>query len=120
MSAETTGNPLKVTPRFDITGPQVIVAEYTDSEGCGRLLGATFGSMQWLWSETDEARFDLDRRELVGATFYMPPESVPAQVCHRLPDGPRPLRDGLRADTAAEFALPQTTVLSAAPPKPPS
>lgn len=109
LSAETTGSPLTFTPRFDITSPQVILAEYTDPEGRERLVGATFGSMQWLWSETDEVRFDPHTRELVGATFYVPRQSSPAQLRHGPPHDPRPLPAGLRADTAEEFSLPQAT-----------
>ena len=115
LSAETTGSPLKFTPRFDITSPQVIVAGYADPEGREALLGATFGSMQWLWSDTDEIRFDLQSRELVGATFYVPVMSVPTQVRRRLPDDPRPLQAGLRANAAEEFTLPQTTVFCCPP-----
>ncbi|MBV9025425.1 MAG: hypothetical protein JO362_16905 [Streptomycetaceae bacterium] len=110
LSAETTGNPLKFTPRFDITSPCVIVAGYADPEGRERLLGATFGSMQWLWSEIDEVRFDPHSRELVGATFYVPRELAPAQVCQGLSDDPRPQPAGLRADAVEEFSLPQATV----------
>jgi hypothetical protein len=115
MSAETTGNPLRFTPRFDLSGPQVIVAGYTNPEGRERQRASTFGSMQWLWSENDEFRFDQHTRELSSVTFFLPREAAPAPACHRVPDGPRTLPGGLRADAAQDFALPQTTIFYCAP-----
>ncbi|WP_326647229.1 MULTISPECIES: hypothetical protein [unclassified Streptomyces] len=109
-SVETTGNPLGFTPRFDFRDLQVIVAGYADPEEREQQLATTFGSMQWLWSENDHLRFDQGTRELCSATFFVPPESVPAEVCHRAPHGPPALPSGLRADTAKEFGLPQATV----------
>lgn len=110
LDVETTGQPLTFTPRFDIAGPQVIVAGYADPAGREQLIGASFGSMQWLWSENDEVRFAADTRHLIGATFHVPPKSAPAQSCRiqpiRLPVQP----GGLRADAAEEFALPQAQV----------
>jgi hypothetical protein len=115
MDVEATGHPLTFTPHFDITGPQVIVADYADPAGRERLIGATFGSMQWLWSETDEVRFATESRELIGATFHVPPKSAPAQVCHTLPDSLPTLPGGLHADAAAEFSLLQATVFCCTP-----
>jgi hypothetical protein len=115
MSAETTGNPLKYTPRFDLSGPQVIVAAYTNPEGRERQRASTFGSMQWLWSENDEFRFDQHTRELSSVTFFLPREAAPAQFRHRMPDGPQTLPGGLRADAAQDFALPQTTIFCCTP-----
>ncbi|MBL1101970.1 hypothetical protein JK363_36125 [Streptomyces sp. 205] len=115
MSAETTRTPLTFAPRFDFSGPQVIVAGYTDPEGRERQLAHTFGSAPWLWSEDDEFRFDQAGRELSHATFSVPPQSAPADSCRRVPDGPDPLPGGLRADTAENFALPQTTVFCCDP-----
>ncbi|MFG2127914.1 hypothetical protein ACGFNV_08945 [Streptomyces sp. NPDC048751] len=109
MEVETTGRPLTFTPRFDITGPQVIVAGYADPAGRERLIGTSFGSMQWLWSDTDEVRFAADTRELIGVTLHVPLKSAPAQICRMRPNGLPPQLGGLRAATAEEFALLQTT-----------
>ncbi|MEV2212934.1 hypothetical protein AB0H86_16025 [Streptomyces sp. NPDC050997] len=110
MEVETTGQPLTFAPRFDIAGPQVIIAGYADPAGRERLIGATFGSMQWLWSETDEVRFAADSRELIGATLHLPPKSALPQICHKRPNRLPTQRGGLRADAAEEFDLLQTTV----------
>ncbi|MPY43815.1 hypothetical protein FNH04_29130, partial [Streptomyces phyllanthi] len=108
MGVETAGAPLEFTPRFDITGPAVTVAEYSDMAGRERLLGWTFGSTQWLWAETDDVHFDADSRELAGVRFAVPTRST--TTAHRLPDGPPIHPSGLRADSTHPFDLPQTTV----------
>ncbi|MGW1755225.1 hypothetical protein [Streptomyces mirabilis] len=115
MSVETTGKPLAFTPRFNFSGPQVIVAGYADPEGRERQLAGTFGSMQWLWSENDHVRFDQGSRELCSLMLFVPPKSVPAEVCLLVPDGPRTVPGGLRADTADDFDLPQATVFCCGP-----
>ncbi|CAM5499017.1 hypothetical protein SALBM311S_03421 [Streptomyces alboniger] len=86
MDVETTEHPLTFTTRFDVTGPQVIVAGYADPAGRERLIGATFGPMQLLWSETDEVRFPADSRELIGATLHLPPKFALPQICHKPPE----------------------------------
>lgn len=113
LSAETTGEPLAFTPRFDLSGLQVIVAGYRDPEERERQLADTFGSMQWLWSENDYLRFDQATRELCSATFFVPPKSV--AVRRRQPDEPPSLSTGLRADTGQDFVLPQATVFCCPP-----
>ncbi|MFE4676348.1 hypothetical protein [Streptomyces sp. NPDC056721] len=64
VSVETTGRPLRFTPRFDLPGQQLIVAGYADAREREKQLADTFGSMQWLWSENDFLRFDRDSRGL--------------------------------------------------------
>ncbi|GGX77574.1 hypothetical protein GCM10010358_34920 [Streptomyces minutiscleroticus] len=45
-SATVTGDPLRVTPRFDFLDRCVRVAEYADVEEWQRFLAATFGSRE--------------------------------------------------------------------------
>ncbi|MGW4077982.1 hypothetical protein ACWELB_31575 [Streptomyces asiaticus] len=115
VNAETTRNPLTFTPRFDFIDLQVIVAGYTGPNEREQNLAHTFGSMQWLWSENDEFRFDQGSRELSHATFYVPRESAPAPLCHHALHMPQRLPSGLRTDTAQNFALPQATIFCCDP-----
>ncbi|MFJ2200392.1 hypothetical protein [Streptomyces violaceusniger] len=115
VNAETTRNSLTFTPRFDFIDLQVIVAAYTGPNEREQHLAHTFGSMQWLWSENDEFRFDQDSRELSHATFFVPRDSAPSPLCHRAPHEPQRLPGGLRADTAQNFALPQATIFCCDP-----
>ncbi|MQS39019.1 hypothetical protein FFZ77_26610 [Streptomyces katsurahamanus] len=110
-SVETMGSPLGFSPRFDFSSLQVIVAGYTGPAEREQQLSHTFGSMQWLWSENEHFRFDQSSRELCSATFFVPPESAPAEVCRRAPEGPPSLPSGLRAATSADFDLPQAGVV---------
>ncbi|NUS94572.1 MAG: hypothetical protein HOQ36_19555 [Nocardia sp.] len=108
MRVEITDRPLRFTPRFDFGGQQVVVADYTGPAERELQLPLTFGSRQWLWSEDEHFRFDRDSRELCSFTFFLAARSVPSSSCIR----PRAVAAGLRAETAREFGLPQTTVFT--------
>ncbi|WP_019707582.1 hypothetical protein [Streptomyces xinghaiensis] len=71
-NATVTGDPLRITPRFDFPGQCVRIAEYADVEQWQRFLTDTFGSQAWLWDDPDELRFAPDTRELAGAAFRLP------------------------------------------------
>lgn len=114
-SATVTGDPLRITPRFDFPGQCVRIAEYADVEEWQRFLVDTFGSQEWLWDDPDELRFDPDNRELVGAGFRLPYESAPAGDCARVPATPAVQPGGLRADEAQDFRLEASTELCRAP-----
>ncbi|MFE6805383.1 hypothetical protein [Streptomyces sp. NPDC057696] len=46
VSVETTGRPLRFTPRFDLLGQQMIVAGYTDAREREEQLADTLGGIQ--------------------------------------------------------------------------
>ncbi|GAA1281614.1 hypothetical protein ACFQ0Q_35865 [Streptomyces aureus] len=115
VSVETTGRPLRFTPRFDLPGQQLIVAGYADAREREKQLADTFGSMQWLWSENDFLRFDRDSRGLCSATFFLPLRSAPYEAGHGAAALPPSEPAGLRANEPSEFELPQATVFSCAP-----
>lgn len=71
-TATVTGDPLRITPRFDFPGQCVRIAEYADVKEWQRFLADTFGSREWLWDAPDELRFDQAGRELVGAGLQLP------------------------------------------------
>ncbi|MEU5400609.1 hypothetical protein ABZ348_15120 [Streptomyces sp. NPDC005963] len=111
-TVETAGHPLAFSPRFDFFGLQVIVAGYGSPAERERQLPHTFGSMQWLASESEHFRFDHDSQELCSATFFVPPVSAPAGALRHTRDWPTPLRSGLRADPPGDFDLTQASVFS--------
>ncbi|MFE9648985.1 hypothetical protein ACFYO0_33700 [Streptomyces sp. NPDC006365] len=114
-NATVTGDPLRITPRFDFPGQYVRIAEYADVKEWQRFLADTFGSQEWLWDDPDELRFDQAGRELVGAGFRVPYESASAEDCARVPTTPPVHPGGLRADKAQGFRLEVTTELCRAP-----
>ncbi|MFI1953204.1 hypothetical protein ACH437_15370 [Streptomyces xinghaiensis] len=114
-NATVTGDPLRITPRFDFPGQCVRIAEYADVEEWQRFLTDTFGSHEWLWDDPDELRFTPDTRELAGAAFRLPYESAPAEDRTRLPAAPPVHPGGLRADEARDFRLEVTTEFCRAP-----
>ncbi|MER7196735.1 hypothetical protein [Streptomyces sp. CB01635] len=115
VSVETTGRPLRFTPRFDLPGQQLIIAGYADAREREKQLADTFGSMQWLWSENDFLRFDRDSRGLCSATFFLPLRSAPYEAGHGAAALPPSESAGLRANEPSEFELPQAAVFRCAP-----
>ncbi|WP_354597567.1 hypothetical protein R1Y80_19485 [Streptomyces sp. JL1001] len=116
LPAVVTDTPLASTPRLALDIPQLIVGEFTDRAGFERLLPSTFGSREWLGSETDDLLFDDTSRELVAAGLCLPPASAPAEAgIGLLPAGPRAVRGGLRAQEKRDVALARTTVLHCYP-----
>ncbi|MCC3652587.1 hypothetical protein LIX60_14135 [Streptomyces sp. S07_1.15] len=101
-NATVTGDPLRITPRFDFPGQCVRIAEYADVERWQRFLTDTFGSHAWLWDDPDELRFAPDTRELAGAGFRLPYESPTAEDHARAPATPPVHPGGLRADEARD------------------
>ncbi|MBV2357401.1 hypothetical protein KUM39_24060 [Streptomyces sp. J2-1] len=114
-NATVTGDPLRITPRFDFPGQCVRIAEFADVEEWQRFLVDTFGSQEWLWDDPDELRFDPDSRELIGAGFRLPYESAPAEDCARVLVTPPVHPGGLRADETRDFRLEATAELCRAP-----
>jgi hypothetical protein len=114
-TATVTGEPLRITPRFDFAGQCVRVATYTDVKEHERFQLDTFGSQDWLWDTPDEVRFDPSGRELVGAQFQLPYEAVDAEDAARVPATPPVHPGGLRADEVRDFRLEVTTELCRAP-----
>ncbi|WP_239481505.1 hypothetical protein [Streptomyces sp. CS014] len=115
LRAVVTDAPLTSTPRLALDIPQLIVGEFTDRAGFERLLPSTFGSREWLGSETDDLLFDDTSRELVAVGLYLPPASAPAEAGIGLSAEPRAVRGGLRAQEKRDVALAQTTVLHCDP-----
>ncbi|SCF63351.1 hypothetical protein [Streptomyces sp. Cmuel-A718b] len=115
LRAVVTDTPLASTPRLALDIPQLIVGEFADRAGFERLLPSTFGSREWLGSETDDLLFDDTSRELVAAGLYLPPASAPAEAGIGLPAEPRVVRGGLRAQEKRDVTLAQTTVLHCDP-----
>ncbi|MGW5678314.1 hypothetical protein ACWEV4_25115 [Streptomyces sp. NPDC003860] len=115
VRVETAGNPLPYTPRFDVTTPDVIVTGYGDTAGRERLLGTSFGSAQWLWSDLDDLRFDRESRELVGARFLIPPVFARSQAGAPPAHRPSAHPTGLRTAAAEDFALPQAAFFACDP-----
>lgn len=107
-AAQITQEPLEHAPRFSFSGPQVVVGPYANAEDREHDIARTFGSMQWLWSETDDVRFHNSDRLLRSLVLYAPEvtESVPA--VGRLWTEVSVVTGGLRAENEAEFDLPQT------------
>ncbi|MFF9914145.1 hypothetical protein [Streptomyces sp. NPDC013457] len=114
-TATVTGDPLRVTPRFDFADQRVRVAAYADVEERERFLTDTFGSDPLLWDTPDELRFDGRSRELVGAEFRLPSWVADAEDCARIPRTPSARPGGLLADEARDFRLEVTTELCRAP-----
>lgn len=114
-NATVTGDPLRITPRFDFPGQCVHIAEYANVEEWQRFLTDTFGSHAWLWDDPDELRFAPDTRELAGAGFRLPYESPTAEDRARVPATPPVHPGGLRADEARDFRLEVATDLCRAP-----
>ncbi len=115
LRAAVTDAPLTAAPRLALDIPQVIVGAFSDRAGFERLLPSTFGSREWLGSETDDLLFDNAGRELVAVGLYLPPASAPAEAGISLPAGPPAVPGGLRAQEKQDVALAQTTVLSCDP-----
>ncbi|MER5223117.1 hypothetical protein [Streptomyces flaveus] len=114
-SATVTGDPLRITPRFDFRDFRVRIAEYTNVEERQRFLLNTFGSEPWLWDAPDELRFDQRSRELVGAEFQLAYEAADAEDCARVPVTPPARPSGLHADEVRDFRLEVATELCRAP-----
>ncbi|MCX5441264.1 hypothetical protein [Streptomyces sp. NBC_00063] len=55
VSVETTGRPLRFTPRFDLPGQQLIVAGYADAREREQQLADTFGSGSGIFGHTPAA-----------------------------------------------------------------
>ncbi|MFB6979424.1 hypothetical protein [Streptomyces scopuliridis] len=113
--ATVTGDPLRVTPRFDFRDFRVRIAEYANVEERRRFLLDTFGSEPWLWDTPDELRFDRASLELVGAELQLPDEAADAEDSARVPATPPVHPVGLRADEARDFRLEVTTELCRSP-----
>ncbi|MFF8973427.1 hypothetical protein [Streptomyces sp. NPDC014995] len=114
-TATVTGDPLRLTPRFDFRDFRVRIAEYANVKERGRFLLDTFGSRPWLWDTPDELRFDKEGRDLVGAEFQIAGEAADPEDSARLPATPPVHPGGLRADEARDFRLEVTTELCRAP-----
>ena len=114
-TATVTGEPLRLTPRFDFSSPGVRLAPYANREERERFLLDTFGSQEWLWDVPDTLGFDRASRELIGAEFQLPHESASAEDCARLPSVPPVLPGGLRADEERNCRLEMASVLCRAP-----
>ncbi|MEK8145125.1 hypothetical protein NKH18_38265 [Streptomyces sp. M10(2022)] len=98
-----TGEPLRLTPRFDFRDFRVRIAEYSNVEERGAFLLDTFGSGPWLWDTPDELRFDREDQELVGAEFQVAGEAADPEDSARLSATPIVDPGGLRADEARTF-----------------
>ncbi|MEV7424185.1 hypothetical protein [Streptomyces sp. NPDC091212] len=110
--ATVTEHPLHITPRFD--GGSVRVMHYADVMERERLVVNTFGSQHYLWDAPDVFRFDSASRQLVGAEFQLPKESV-LEGSARLPLMPVVRPGGLHADEVRDFRHEMCTVLCRAP-----
>ncbi|MEU6757346.1 hypothetical protein [Streptomyces sp. NPDC046685] len=58
--AESVPGQIGCVPRFSVGGQFVVVSPYADRWGREKFIGATFGSMDWLWEGDDEIRFDKE------------------------------------------------------------
>ncbi|MFE4176990.1 hypothetical protein ACFRR7_33985 [Streptomyces sp. NPDC056909] len=114
-NATVTGDPLRITPRFDFRDFRVRIAEYANVEERQRFLLDTFGSEPWLWDTPDELRFDRGSLELVGGELQLPDEAADAEDSARVPATPPVRPGGLRADEARDFRLEVTTEFCRAP-----
>ncbi|MFJ4696454.1 hypothetical protein [Streptomyces sp. NPDC088766] len=114
-TATVTGDPLRISPRFDFRDFRVRVAPYANVEERGQFLLDTFGSQEWLWDAPDELRFDRTSRELVGAEFQIAGEATDAEDSVRVPVAPAIRPGGLRAHAARDFRLEVATELCRAP-----
>ncbi|MEU4359923.1 hypothetical protein [Streptomyces virginiae] len=114
-TATTTGEPLRVTPRFSFRDFSVRIAPYSGADERSRYLTGTFGSSAWLWDTPDELRFDPVDRELVGAEFQIVSEAADPEDSARVPTTPLVQPGGLRAEEARDFRLEMTTELCRSP-----
>ncbi|SES47257.1 hypothetical protein SAMN04487983_106313 [Streptomyces sp. yr375] len=101
-TATVTGDPLRISPRFDFRDFSLRIARFANVEERGQFLLDTFGSQPWLWDTPDELRFDQAGRELVGAEFQIAGEAADAADADsaRLPATPPGRPGGLLADEA--------------------
>ncbi|WP_101256370.1 hypothetical protein [Streptomyces barkulensis] len=111
LDAVVTDAPLPFVPRLALDMPQVIVGGFASRAESEQQARTTFGSLQWLWSEEDDIRFDKESHELVSVGLHMPSEAAPAEAGIHIPGGLPTLRGGLRADEVRDFGMPQATVL---------
>ncbi|NLU66675.1 hypothetical protein [Streptomyces sp. HNM0574] len=106
-AARITDEPLGHLPRFAFSGPHVTVGPYVNAADRERGFADTFGSMQWLWSETDDVRFREQDRKLCGLVLYAPEAADPAPEVSRSWTACPVVTGGLRAVSASGFDLPQ-------------
>lgn len=107
-TAHITQEPLDHTPRFSFSGPHVVVGPYANADDREHDIAHTFGSMQWLWSEDDDLRFQKQDRLLYSLVLHAPEvtETTPA-VSRCWLECPA-VTGGLRAESESAFDLPQT------------
>ncbi len=105
---------MESVPRFSLGGRFVVVSPYEDRWGREKFIGATFGSMDWLWEGDDEIRFDKETRDLAGVMVALPEEEDPAwdgSAWLRLPQETA----GARAGTVEDFSARPVDVRWVAP-----
>lgn len=106
IDAVVTDAPLSFAPRPALDMPQVIVGGFASRAEFEQQTRTTYGSLQWLWSEEGDLRFDKESHELVGVGLHMPNETAPAEAGIHIPDGIPTPRGGIRANEVCDFGMP--------------
>ncbi len=73
-----TGAQLASNPRWMLDGRTVLLGPYYSSEEHEQHLGQTVGSTDWLWSASDELRFDQKTLLLQSILFSVPDTTLPS------------------------------------------
>ncbi|MDQ0994022.1 hypothetical protein [Streptomyces sp. V3I7] len=115
VGAQIVEGGLAHTPRLVLAGPFVTVGAYADQQEKEAELASTFGSAQWLWSEDDDLRFEVNDRELQSLCLYLPQDAATPDSVAQSWEHVRRIRGTLSTATNANFSAPQTTSYWVAP-----
>lgn len=108
VAAHVTQEPLDHIPRFSFSGPHIVIGPYANADDREQDIAHTFGSMQWLWSEVDDLRFHASDRLLRGLVLHTPETAEPSPAVSRSWTEVPVVTGCLRAESEADFDLPQT------------
>ncbi len=72
------GSQIVSSPRWMLDGRTVLLGPYYSSEEHEQYLGQTVGSTDWLWSASDELRFDQKTLLLQSVSFGVPEANPPS------------------------------------------
>lgn len=106
LRAEVTGPSIVGTTRFFLCDLTVSVGCYSDPAQREHEFSHSFGSMQWLWSDSDDLRFDVTDRRLLSLFMDVPSvDYSDPSIAQSWANAPV-ITGGLVADQVENFSLP--------------